>query len=191
MEPVQSIALFIPIVCLAPLAKDVPDSVSSAKSKPPRETAHEEHSNTEFSVGEGGRDLQARLRLQSEANMRPAITLTMRADGGPEPALIGWSSTMLGGRPMVVGSITPEPRVELFAGVGVGGAVLEDGICADGAPSQCRAQPPSSSTKATYGTEMGARLESAGPPVVLSIGLDGVASRGWYAGTAVTLETSR
>jgi hypothetical protein len=112
----------------------------------------------------------------------------MEADAGEDPTVLGPTTTMIAAQPMLTASIAPKPHLELYAGMSIGAAQLVDGVCTDMATS-CNG-PTQTATAATYGTELGARIEWQGPPLVVSMGVDGVQSRGWYAGAGLALETS-
>ncbi len=133
------------------------------------------------SVGEGGRDLAARLRWELPDQWNAGVEL--HADAGDEPMLLGRSARYLRWQPLWMVGFAPQPELEVFAGAGVGAAhvMVEDDVLAE--PS-----PVDAATTYSLAAQVGMRLTHLDVPLVALLRTDELASQAFAVRMALALE---
>ena len=180
---------------LRPLRRD-PEASTTTAARPPRGGVQQPPMAAlpappvEATVGKGGRDLTARLRVEGDGWGLPAGTVELYGDLGEKSHLIGHSAQYYRFQPALVAGIRPISHVELFTGFGVGPTEVMHGVCSDSYLTPCNQLHAESVLVASTTAQIGTRIEWSGPPVYAVVRLDAVAQHGWSSCLALAFETN-
>jgi len=139
------------------------------------------------SVGEGAQDLAGRFRIQARLGPRPWTGFEMHCDAGDATTLLGPATQYFRFQPLLMVGVAPSSKLEMFAGAGLGGARVLEGVCSDsGAP--CEGLAPGSRSVSTWAARIGARYARASAPLRGLLRVDAVPHEGATAVLLVGLE---
>lgn len=171
MHTTQRSLVTLALTAAALVAASSASADEAAPSKAPSQTTINKPRDVRASVGEGGNDLTARFKIQGQGWLAPSLSLELRALAGPEVELAGKGVSSYRLAPEALVTLSPAPRVTLFAGGGIGSAYVVD--------TDARFHVVDDHVRVTASCVMGMNVVVARTPFTMALRTEGMSGAGW------------